>query len=136
MKQKIEELLQEAMKKGDKPKVTLYRGLKADIQTAEMKGETNILNILIKSAKSREDAIQEYLEAGRTDLADVEIFEHSLICKFLPKAPTDEEIIEEIKVTSEQWGKNMGLIIKAVKAKYPTVDGKKLATMVKGYLNE
>ena len=72
MKQKIEELLQEAMKKGDKPKVTLYRSLKADIQTAEKKGETNILNILIKAAKSREDAIQEDRKSTRLNSSHIQ----------------------------------------------------------------
>ena len=135
MKQKIQELLVEAMKKGDKFKVSLYRSLKADIETAEKNGNGNVIEILNKAYKKRLEARDAYLAAGREDAATAEKSEAHLISQFLPQEPSEKEIKHQIKLYYELHGKNMGVIIKGVKSVYPTIDGKKLSTMVRDFLN-
>lgn len=134
MKQKITELLKEAMKERNDLKVRVYRSLKADIETAEHNGCTNILSIIVKAAKKRDDAFNQYMLADRPGLALEEKYELEIITQLLPKEPTKLELFEAIGDAVVLFGKNMGEIIKIVKFKYPTVDGKKLADMVKNYL--
>ena len=135
MRQKINELLHEAMKKGDKFKVTLYRCLKSDIETAEKNGNGNVIEVLNKALKKRLEAHEAYLAAGREDAATTEKAEAHLIMQFLPKEPTDEDIMNCILECTGNISTNMGDIIKYIKYNYPTVDGRKAATMVKDFLS-
>lgn len=135
MKEKITELLKAAMKEKDTLKVSVYRSLKADIETAEKNGQVDTMAIIAKAAKKRSDALDQYVQANRHDLAGVEGEELIIISELLPKQPTKDEIKHCIKLNAELHGNHMGNIIKNVKAKYPTTDGKALANMVKEFLN-
>lgn len=135
MKQKITELLKEAMKERNTLKVSVYRSLKADIETAEHNGSADVLSVIVKAAKKRNDSIDQYNKANRSDLAMEEKAELELINQLLPKEPTELELFDSIFGASVLFGKNMGMIIKDVKIKYPTVDGKKLANMVKEFIS-
>ena len=136
MKQKITELLYEAMKKGDKVPVSVYRSLKADIENAEKNGELNAFIIINKAYKRRLDSAAAYQECGRGDLMEAELLEADIIKRLLPKEPTDEDLMKEVKLIGDLHGKNMGMIIKTVKSKFPTADGKKLASMVKEFISK
>ena len=135
MKQKIQQLLVEAMKKGDKLKVTLYRSLKSDIETAEKNGNGNVIDVLNKALKKRIEAREAYLAAGREDAATAEKAEAHLIMQFLPKQPTDQEIQDCIQECAGNISMKMGDMIKYVKHNYPTVDGRKVSTIVKEFLD-
>lgn len=136
MKQKITELLKVAMKEKNSLKVSVYRSLKADIETAEHNGESDVMAIVSKAAKKRSDSIDQYEKANRFDLASDESAELSIIRELLPKEPSESELTEAIESSVLSLGKNMGMIIKDVKSKYPTVDGKKLAGMVKEIISK
>lgn len=135
MKQQITELLKTAMKEKEVLKVSVYRSLKADIETAEKNGQVDAMTIISKAAKKRSDSIDQYVKAGRQDLADIEKKEFDIISELLPKEPTDEEIISCIRECCGNISMKMGDIIKYIKHNYPTVDGKKTSTMVKEYLS-
>lgn len=136
MKQKITELLKEAMKERNTLKVSVYRSLKADIETAEHSGLNDALGVIVKAAKKRNDAIEQYMMADRPGLAMEEKAELEIINQLLPKEPTEMELFESIGESTVLFGKNMGMIIKDIKFKYPTVDGKKLADMVKKFISK
>ncbi len=136
MKHKITELLKEAMKEKNSLKVSVYRSLKADIETAEKNGEVDAMGIISKAAKKRSDSIDQYEKANRFDLASDESAELAIIKELLPKEPTEAELLEAINNSVIRIGKNMGMVIKDVKLTYPTVDGKKLAGMVKGVISK
>lgn len=97
--------------------------------------------ILRKMVKQRLDSRDQYIAAGRKDLADNESKEILVLESFLPSEASPEEITKAIyEVISEKgWGpqipkKCMGEAIKLVKAKLTNVDGKLLADTVKTYL--
>lgn len=102
--------------------------------------------ILRKMVKQRLDSRDQYISAGRKDLADNESKEILVLESFLPSEASPEEITKAIyEVISEKgWGdgetgpqipkKCMGEAIKLVKAKLTNVDGKLLADTVKTYL--
>lgn len=95
--------------------------------------------ILRKMVKQRLDSRDQYIAAGRKDLADNESKEILVLESFLPSEASPEEITKAIyEVISEKgWGdgetgpqipkKCMGEAIKLVKAKLTNVDGKLLA---------
>lgn len=107
--------------------------------------------ILRKMVKQRLDSRDQYIAAGRKDLADNESKEILVLESFLPREATAEEIDEAILQVVEEKGwykdtgnglqvgpaipkKSMGEAIKLVKAKLNNVDGKLLADTIKTYL--
>ncbi|MGL4374059.1 MAG: GatB/YqeY domain-containing protein [Turicibacter sp.] len=136
MKQKITELLKAAMKEKNALSVSVYRSLKADIETAEKNGDADVLSIVAKAKKKRLDAAGQFQECGRGDLMEAELLEVDIIDQLLPKQPTNDEIDACIRECAGNISANMGAIIKYVKENYPTVDGKKLAGMVKEFLSK
>ena len=139
----LDVLIKEAMKSGDKLRLETLRAIK----TAEMEyrtaknakplDETAEVGILRKMVSQREDAAAEYVRGGREDLAEKELLEVKIIKEFLPaeiSRDTIEAAAREIIVVKDI--KMMGKYIKALKEKFPTADGKKIAETVKWILNE
>ena len=88
--------------------------------------------------KQRQDAAKEYLEAGRLELADNELDEVAVLKVLLPAEITEEQIKEAVKEVANitvPIKKNMGVFMKAVKAKYPTADGKLVSQIVSTFLS-
>ena len=95
------------------------------------------ISILNKMVKDREESAMLYSKNKRDDLAEAELAEVNVLIEFLPKPVTEEELnnaITEIITNIEPIKKNMGLIIKEVKVKYPQADGKVLAKLVQSKL--
>lgn len=102
--------------------------------------------ILRKMVKQRLDSRDQYIAAGRKDLADNESREILVLESFLPREATIEDINKAIYeiITEKGWGgtatgpqipkKSMGEAIKLVKAKLDNVDGKLLADTIKSVL--
>lgn len=102
--------------------------------------------ILRKMVKQRLDSRDQYIAAGRKDLADNESKEILVLESFLPRQATVEDVNKAIKEICKERGwyisedsqqipkKCMGEAIKLVKAKLTNVDGKLLADAVKTYL--
>lgn len=93
------------------------------------------LQILKKMVKQREESAKMYEDANRLELAANEKAEIAILLKFIPEEPSVDEI--ESAITScgiELTKQNMGSVIKAVKEKYPTADGKLVADTVKSHL--
>lgn len=136
MKNKVQELLVEAMKKGDKLKVSVYRSLKADIETAEKNGNCNVMEILAKAYKKRMESVDAYLKGGKQAAASEEADEATIIKELLPKEPTEKEVMDCIRECASNISAKMGDIIKYVKSEYPSIDGKILAQKVKEFLSD
>lgn len=136
MLEKIDNLLKQAMKRGDKTALSVYRTLKADVVTEEKKGENNALAVIQKAFKKRMEAYELYMKAGREDLADKEKLEALIIdVHLLPKHPTDEEIINVIKTVDKSLPLNqfMGQSMKKVKETFDFYDGKIVSKLVNDY---
>ncbi|MEM6465825.1 MAG: GatB/YqeY domain-containing protein [Pseudomonadota bacterium] len=85
--------------------------------------EAEILSILGKMIKQRQDAATAYEEAGRVELAEQERNEITIIEGFLPKQLSDEDVKAAIQAAITETGassiRDMGKIMGVLKSKYP-----------------
>jgi uncharacterized protein len=147
LREKINEDIKIAMKSGDKLKLETIRSIRALILEFEKSGSGKELvpdeeiKLLISAAKKRKDAIEQYRNAGREDLASKEEKELQIIQTYLPKQLTDEEILTEIKKiadtinakSKDDFPKLMPEVMKVLKGK---ADGKAIRSIVENYLSK
>ena len=108
---------------------------KEDVKDAE------IVKVLRKMKKQRQDSADLYKKGGRQELFDVEEAEIKIIESYLPKQLNDEETKKICKETIESLGassiKDMGKIMGALKKKYSdSIDFSKVNLIVKGLLSQ
>ena len=140
----INQDLKNAMKAKDTKKRDALRLLTSafkQIEVDERKEliDEDIIKIIQKQVKSRNDSIVQYKEAARDDLMQVEIDEIAFYMPYLPAQMTDEElssavstIIQEVGATTmKDMGKVMGKASNELNGK---ADGKRINGMVKKLL--
>ncbi|MCG6934335.1 MAG: GatB/YqeY domain-containing protein [Proteobacteria bacterium] len=115
-----------AMKAKDKPRLGVLRLIAAAIKQREVDeritlDDDQILSVLEKMVKQRKDSISQFQKAGRTELADQEIFEIGIIQDYLPEplseADIDALVDEAISATGAQSIKDMGKVMGMLKPK-------------------
>ena len=99
-----------------------------------------ITKVIQKSLKQREDAANQYKDAGRSDLHDKEVAEAEILKVYLPKQLDDDALKTVISETINTLGasgmKDMGRVMKDVSEKVGTsADGKRVSSLVKELLN-
>ena len=109
MKQQINDAMKAAMRAKDKPRLGAIRLIQADIKRIEVDerievDDARVLAILDKMVKQRRDSITQYEDAGRQELADIEIAEISVIQDFLPTALSDDEIAAMVAAAVAETG--------------------------------
>src|SRR5690606_5418975 len=148
MREDISEGLKLALKARDQRRTATLRAINAAIQDRDIvnRGEgkgpaTNdeILAIITKMVKQREESFAIYAQAGRSDLATVEKEEIDILNEFLPKKLSDEEvaaaITAAIAATGAEGAKDMGKVIAQLKADYPgRIDFGKVSGQVRAAL--
>ena len=102
--------------------------------------DAEILGILAKMVKQRQESARTYEEGGRLDLAERELSEIVVIEEFLPKKLSDAEVSRAIRDAVQEVGaesiRDMGRVMGALKAKYTgQMDFGKVGPMVKDALN-
>lgn len=141
----FDELIAKAMKSKNQPLLNTYRLMKTEFVNAEKNGtvinEAAEIKILNKMVAQHKDSIAQYEAAGRTELAFRESYELEVIKSFLPAEVSEEEItkyanevIAETKADHALSMKDMKPILEKVKAKYPTVEGKLVSTLLKAQI--
>ena len=133
MEERIQKDIMSAMKEKDEVRLTALRAVKTAIMQTKtspnFKGDrdanlpdADVLKIMQKLAKEREESFNIYVSAGRNDLADKEHKEMLVIKEYLPKPLTEEELNVIVKEVIEETGavtmKDMGKVMGALKAKY------------------
>src|SRR5947209_20583746 len=97
--------LKEAMKAGDKRRVSTLRLVNAAVKNADIEArgqgkealsDGEIAGVLQKMIKQRQESFDIYDKAGRTDLATQEHEEIAIISRYLPQQLTDHEIVHVI----------------------------------------
>ncbi len=144
LKQRIEQDLKTALLAGDKETATTLRGLKSVILNAEIASgkrdrgleESELIGLLAKEAKKRQESADLYIRGKEQARADTELKEKSLIEKYLPARLSDEELKVIINSIADKKGindiKQMGQLIGAVKEHTgPTADGAAIARLVR-----
>lgn len=144
LKQRIEQDLKKALLGGDKSRVSTLRVLKSAILNVEVaKGvreaglnDEDIISILSKEAKKRQETAELYQKAGEIERAKAELAEKLIIEDYLPRQLSDEElksIVEEVIVnTGASSLREMGEVIGEVKKRAgASADGGRIARLVK-----
>ncbi|WP_449395198.1 GatB/YqeY domain-containing protein [Devosia riboflavina] len=132
MRETISEGLKTALKARDQRRTATLRAINAAIKDRDIanRGDSKgpatndeVLTIIQKMVKQREESFAIYAQAGRADLATVEKEEIDILNEFLPKPLSEEEVaaaIEAAIVSSGAEGpKDMGKVIGVLKAGYP-----------------
>jgi uncharacterized protein YqeY len=131
-----------AMKAKDADRLSTLRMVKANLMNRRIdKGsdltDEDVTKALQSLVKQRRDSIEQYENAGRTELAAKEAAEISHIEIYLPQAATAEEInaavAEAVTETGASSMKDMGTVMKAALTKLQgkTADGKMVSEAVK-----
>ena len=135
----IDLMILQAMKDKQQGKVKTYRAIKSEIQAfktaknAKPYDEIAEISLLKKMIKQREDSIQQYTNAGRKDLANLENIELSYLRELIPKEPTKEDILDWLEDNNYHHieKKEMSSVIKEIKSNFPAADGKIVSEIVK-----
>ncbi|MFA7325269.1 MAG: GatB/YqeY domain-containing protein [Candidatus Kapaibacterium sp.] len=144
--EKITSEMKIALKEGQKLRLETLRSLKALILEFQKNGSGKELNdeevtkMLNKAAKNRKDSIGMYLQAGRTELADKERQELTIIQEFMPAQMSEEELNNVIvaiikKIDAKEisdMGKVMGAAMQEVSGK---ADGNMVQQIVRKLLS-
>ena len=148
LKDRVSDEIKTAMKAKDKLRLETVRGIKKVIieKESEIRGkgreelnEEEELAIVMQLAKQRRDSIQQFTDAGRTDLADKEAKELEILAEYLPAQVSDADIeaavVEAIAQTGatsmRDMGKVMGPVMKKLQGQ---ADGGKVQAIVKAKL--
>lgn len=132
-----------AMKAREKERVATLRMVNAELKRVEVDerkdlSDEDVVTILKKMVKQRQDALAQYEAAGRQDLADQESFELALIDEFLPDMMSDDDLaalVEQVIAESGAEGmKDMGKVMGALKRAGADFDMGKASGLVKAKL--
>jgi hypothetical protein len=139
--------LTQAMKARDQLRMDAIRMVKAALQNKEFElkkklDEAEMSRVLLTLVKQRKEAAELYQKGKREDLAEKEMKEIVIIEAYLPKALSQEEIIQVVEGAIRESGpvtmKDMGKVMKAVMVKLAgqAVDGKQLSDLVRSKLTQ
>ncbi|MBS7535885.1 GatB/YqeY domain-containing protein [Ancylobacter sonchi] len=134
LREKINTALKESMKAGDKLRLGTLRLINAAIKDRDIEArgqgkdplsDDELLGLLTKMVKQREESAKVYEEAGRVDLATQEREEIKVILSFLPTQMSEAEsqaaIAEVIAEIDAHGLKDMGRTMAALKERYTGV---------------
>jgi uncharacterized protein len=142
----INTALKEAMKSGQQLRVSTLRLVNAAILARETSGaervklgEAEIVDVMGKMVKQRQESLEIYEKAGRTDLAAQEREEIEIISAYLPKPMSDLEAAAAISALVKELGaatiKDMGRTMAALKQRFSgQIDTAKASAQVKKLL--
>jgi len=140
--------LKDAMRAGDKLKVSTLRLVTAAVKAADIEArpagkdpidDASILNVLGKMVKQRRDSAEQFAKGGRQEMADSELAEIAIIESYLPKQMSEADVrtavAKAIADTGAASPKDMGKVIGALKAAYAgQMDFGKVSAIVKDLL--
>jgi uncharacterized protein YqeY len=147
IQERIDSDLKDAMRARDTTKLGVLRMLKSALKYAAIAksgaetelSEAETSQVIRKQAKQRQDSIESFEKGGRTELADKEKEELSILNAYLPQAMSANELAKVVRETIGEVGATsktqMGAVMKALQTKVAgSVDGKTLSTEVQKQL--
>ena len=150
LREKINQQFNAALKNKNKTLISTLRLILAAIKERDIANRTSgkkeevkdqeIIKVLQKMKKQRQDSADLYKKGGRQELLNIEEGEIKIIDTFLPKQLSEEETKKICKEIIESIGassiKDMGKIMGALKQKYSdSIDFSKANIIIKGLLN-
>ncbi len=141
----IKDDIKTAMKAKDVQKRDALRLLDSALKQVEVDErkeltDEDVMAIIAKQIKQRNDAATQYRDAGRDDLLEKELAEIAVFEAYLPAQLSDDELAEALKAIIAETGaesmKDMGKVMGAAKAKIGNqADGKRINECVKALLS-
>ncbi len=143
MKERLMEDMKAAMKSGDSFALGILRMAIAAVnaKSIEKRGkglppemsDEEVLDVLAKEAKRREDSVQQFTEGGRPELAEAELKEREFLAKYLPAQMSREEVVAAIEaIIAAAAVKDFPSIMKEAMAQLKgKADGKLVGDIVK-----
>lgn len=125
LKDNLNEAVKTAMKAREMEKVKVLRNVQAVIKQVEIDNQVTlddaeVLSILQKQSKQRQESLAIFQANGREDLAEKEQFEIDVISDFLPQAMTEAELLALVEAEIANQGatsmQQMGSVMNALKA--------------------
>jgi uncharacterized protein YqeY len=127
----INKALTEAMKAKDERKVSTLRMINSSVKNADIEargggkpplGDAEVLSLMQKMIKQRQESVELYKKGNRADLVKQEEEEIAIISAYLPKQMSDAEMAAAIDAAIKETGaagmKDMGKVIGALRGKY------------------
>ena len=151
LREKINEQFNSALRSNNKTVVSTFRLILTAIKERDIANRTGgkkeevkdpeIIKVLRKMKKQRQESADLYKKGGRQELLEIEEAEIKIIDTFLPKQLNEEETKKICKEIIESVGassiKDMGKIMGSLKQKYSdSIDFSKVNTIVKGLLSQ
>ncbi|MBB05439.1 MAG: glutamyl-tRNA amidotransferase [Pseudooceanicola sp.] len=132
LRDKVNTALKQAMKDRDADRLSTLRLINAAIKDRDIAargegreegvGDDDVLAILGKMVKQRQESVRAYEEGGRIDLAEQERTEIGYIEEFLPRQLSDEEVAAAVEEAMASVGassiRDMGKVMGALKSRY------------------
>lgn len=148
LRDQINDALKQAMKAKDERKVSTLRLVNSTLKNADIEArgqgkgpltDVEVLSVLQKMIKQRQESAELYEKGGRPELAGRERDEIAVISAYLPRQMSEQEmraaIVTAIQETGAAGMKDMGKVVGALKAKHAgAMDFAKASGMVKDML--
>ena len=149
LREDINNALKDAMKAGEARRVSTLRLINSSLKNADIEArgqgkpplaDEDILSVLQKMIKQRQESAELYEKGNRPDLVTQEREEIAIISGYLPKQMTDQEIHDTIAALEKETGatpmKDMGKVMAAIKERYAgKLDVAKASAAVKKLLS-
>lgn len=150
LRDQISEMIKNAQKAQDRKRLSTLRLIHAAIVDRDIALRGNgkdkaddeeVLDILTKMVKQREESSRVYLEGGRQELADQELEEIGIIKEFLPEQLTEDQVKEIVTQVIAETGaaslRDMGKVMGILKERYRgQLDMGVAGGMIKAALNQ
>lgn len=130
LSERLNEDMKQAMRNQDKFKLSTIRMVRATMKNLEIDlkrtlNDNEVLDILGREIKQRKDALQDFEQAGRDDLAEKVKAEAEILAEYLPEQLTEEEIKVIVQQTIQETGASSKADIgKVMSALMPKVKGR------------
>jgi uncharacterized protein len=145
LREKILDDMKAAMKSQEADRLGAIRFLQAAVKNREIELRPNAINdqeiigVIKKMAKQRQDSIEQFEKAGRMDLVTKEKFELSVLESYLPTQLSGEQLAKVVQEAISALGatsiKQMGAVIKEVQARTQgAADNRQVSELVKARL--
>ena len=128
LRDRLQTALKEAMKAKEADRLSTLRLINAAIKDREIAlrgeadagevGEPEILQIMGKMVKQRQESARAYEEGGRLELAEKELAEIGVIQEFLPRQMDPTEVAAAVAETGAASIRDVGKVMAALKARY------------------
>lgn len=149
LREDINNAVKDAMKAKDERRVSTLRMINAALKNADIEArgqgkeplsDDQVLALLQKMIKQRQESVELYEKGGRSELASAEREEIAIIAAYLPKQMSDDEVKAAIAAAVAETGaasvKDMGKVIGVLRAKYAgQMDFARASAQVKAQLS-